>query len=189
MDGVMELIGRTSQWRRRMRRDGTGVVIAAWLRPAAGAGVGVVGVYLPEERVPDPTGLPARTQALIRAVLRPLHVHALDGDHRLPHAPDATLLLLEALEALAWDRVTPPLPWPGMPVALAAPPRAIGGGGLAHLADLPDVCGWSPDGAALAVGTLAVGRAVGGVTAEVGGRSWLRPLLWLAPAADAAGRA
>jgi len=189
MDGVMELIGRTSQWRRRMRRDGTGAVIAAWLRPAAGAGAGVVGVYLPEERAPDLTGLPARTQALVRAVLRPLHVHALDGDHRLPHAPDATLLLLEALEALAWDRVTPPLPWPGTPVALAAPPRAIGGGWLADLAALPDVVGYAPSGAPADSAGALIGRAVGGVTAEVGGRSWLRPLLWLAPAADAAGRA
>jgi len=187
MDGVIELIGRTSQWRRRMRRDGEGAVIAAWLRPAAGAAAGVVGVYLPEERVPDGAALPARTQAIIRATLRPLHVHALDGDHRLPHDPDGTLFLLEALDAAPWDRVTPPLPWTGAPVALTAPPRAVGDGWLADLS-LPDVVGYAPSGVPAAVGAVLVGRAVGGVTAEVGGRSWLRPLVWLA-AADAAGRA
>jgi len=187
MDRVIELVGRTSQWRRRMRSDGGGAVIAAWLRPLAGAGGGVIGVYLPEERVPDGAALPARTQAFVRAVLRPLRVHALDGDHRLPQAPDATLLALEAQEAAPWDRMTPPLPWEGVPVVLAAPPRAVGDGWLADLS-LPDVVGCAPSGVPAAVGAVLVGRAVGGVTAEVGGRSWLRPLVWLA-AADAAGRA
>jgi hypothetical protein len=190
MDRVIELVGRTSQWRRRMRSDGGGAVIAAWLRPLAGAGGGVVGVYLPEERVPDGAALPARTQAFVRAVLRPLRVHALDGDHRLPQAPDATLFALEAQEAAPWDRMTPPLPWEGVPVVLAAPSRVVGAGRLADLVDLPDMCGWFPDHAAPAGETLAIGCAVGGVTAEVGGRSWLRPLLWLAaPADQTAGRA
>lgn len=174
---VLDLIGRTSQWRRRMRADGQGSVLAAWLRLTPGRG-GVVGVYLPD--TVDPATLPNRTQAHIQAYLAPLVVHAIDGDHLLPDAPQTTMLLLGATSAQPWDRITPPLPWDGVVLA-AGEGRALDAERwLVTLPDLPGVwgCGAGP---CPAPGQPVRWHAVSGVSVALDQQRYLRPLVVCVP--------
>ena len=168
---TIELVGRTSYWRRRLRADGRGPIRAAWLRHPTH---GTAGIYIPEDLVGDPSLLPNRKLVYVRGVLAPIRAAALEDDPLLAEDRSVTPLVLAVQHIDLWDRVTLPTPLVPQEVRVRAP-RLIPRGYLAQTAIAPDLSFFSPS--MRANGGVLSWDLLHGVLVAIGRKRYLRYVL------------